>query len=142
MLSKHELLSAFIPGDQSECGGGRLRRRVWVPTSLETVLPAGNPSDTKTICLTPFASPGVSHGASWVAQWKESACQCRRLEFDPWLRKIPWRRKWQPISVFLPGKSHGQRNLAGNSPWGHKDLDTTEGLSTHESSSGWAFMLL
>ena len=34
--------------------------------------------------------------------------------------KIPWRRKWQPTPVFLPGESHGQRNLAGYSPWGHK----------------------
>ena len=34
--------------------------------------------------------------------------------------KIPWRRKWQPTSVFLPGKSHGQRSLAGCSPWGRK----------------------
>ena len=40
--------------------------------------------------------------------------------------KIPWRRKWQPISVFLPGKFHGQRSLAGYSPWGHKDLDTAK----------------
>ena len=40
--------------------------------------------------------------------------------------KIPWRRKWQPTSVFLPGESHGQRSLAGYSPWGCKELDTTE----------------
>ena len=73
---------------------------------------------------------------------KEFACHCRRLGFDPWIRKIPWRRKWQPTSVFLPGKSHGQRSLAGYSSWGRKDLDATELLSTHESSSGWAFMLL
>ena len=44
---------------------------------------------------------------------KESACQGRRLRFDPWVRKIPWRRKWQPTPVFLPGESHGQRSLAG-----------------------------
>ena len=36
--------------------------------------------------------------------------------FDPWIRKIPWRRKWQPIPVFLPGKLHGQRSLEGYSP--------------------------
>ena len=35
--------------------------------------------------------------------------QCRRPRFDPWVGKIPWGRKWQPIPVFLPGKSHGQR---------------------------------
>ena len=44
---------------------------------------------------------------------KESACQCRRPGFDPWVGKIPWRRKWQPTPVFLPGESHGQRSLAG-----------------------------
>ena len=37
---------------------------------------------------------------------KEPACQCKRVGFDPWVRKIPWRRKWQPTPVFLPGKSH------------------------------------
>ena len=49
---------------------------------------------------------------------KEPACQCRRHGFDPWVGKIPWRRKWQPTPIFLPGKSHGQRILAGYSPWG------------------------
>ena len=39
---------------------------------------------------------------------------------SPWVRKIPWRRKWQPTPVFWPGKSHGQRSLVGYSPWGHK----------------------
>ena len=61
-----------------------------------------------------------------LPQWlsgRESTCQCRRckrLEFDPWDRKTPWGRKWQPSTVFLPGKSHGQRSLVGYSPWGHK----------------------
>ena len=40
--------------------------------------------------------------------------------------KIPWRRKWQPTPVFLPGESHGQRNLVGYSPWGRKELVTTK----------------
>ena len=47
---------------------------------------------------------------------KESACQCRRCErrgLDPWLRKIPWGRPWQPTPVFLSGEAHGQRSLAG-----------------------------
>ena len=62
---------------------------------------------------------------------KKSACQCRRCRFDPWVRKIPWRREWQPIPVFLPGKFHGQRNLAGYSPWGRKELDMNEQLNAH-----------
>ena len=44
---------------------------------------------------------------------KESTCQCWRCEFNPWLRKILWSRKWQPTPVLLPGKFHGQRSLAG-----------------------------
>ena len=50
---------------------------------------------------------------------KESTCQCRSCRshgFHPWVSKIPWRRKWQPTPVFLPGKFHGERSLAGNSP--------------------------
>ena len=48
--------------------------------------------------------------------------------FDSWVRKIPWRRKWQLTPVFLPGEFHGERSLAGYSPWGHKKLDATERL--------------
>ena len=48
--------------------------------------------------------------------------------FDPWVRKIPWRREWLPILVFFPGESHGQGRLAGYSPWGCKALDMTEQL--------------
>ena len=43
--------------------------------------------------------------------------------------KVPWRRRWQPTPVFLPGESHGQRSLVGYSPWGCKELDTTEPLT-------------
>ena len=53
---------------------------------------------------------------------KESAYQCRRHELDHWDGKIPWKRAWQPIPVFLLGKFHGQRSLAGYSPWGFKSL--------------------
>ena len=57
------------------------------------------------------------------------ARDARKHEFNPWVDKIPRRRAWQPTPVFLPGKSHGQRSLVGYSPWGHKELDTTEQLS-------------
>ena len=52
-----------------------------------------------------------------------------RPGFDPWVRKIPWRRVWQPTPVFLPGESHGQNSLVGYSPWGCKELNTTEQLT-------------
>ena len=62
-----------------------------------------------------WASLGGSNG-------KETACSgC-----DPWVGKILWRRTWQPTPVFLPGESHGQRSLAGNSEQGHLELDETE----------------
>ena len=50
----------------------------------------------------------------------------KRCGFDPWVRKIPWKRAWHPTPVYLPGKYHGQKCLAGYSPWGRKELDTTE----------------
>ena len=45
-----------------------------------------------------------------------STCQCRRCGFDPWVRKVSWRKKWQPTPIFFPGKSHRQRSLEGYSP--------------------------
>jgi len=62
----------------------------------------------------------------WWLQGKESVCQCRRCGFDPWVKKIPWRRKWQPTPVFFNGKSNGQRSLQGYSPWGPKESNMTE----------------
>ena len=52
--------------------------------------------------------------------------ETKRRGFDPWVRKIPWRRAWQPTPVFLPGESHRRRSLAGCSPWGPKESDTNE----------------
>ena len=69
---------------------------------------------------------------------KEPACQCRRhrrLRFDPWLGKIPWRRERQPTPVSLPGESQGQRSLVGYSPWGHRESDMTERLTLSFSLS-------
>ena len=71
------------------------------------------------------------------ASGKESACQCRRHkkhELDPWVRKIPWRRKWQATPIFLPGKFHGQRSLTGCSPWGCKESVRTEPRNTHTAT--------
>ena len=66
------------------------------------------------------------------ASGKESISQFkswRRLSFDPWIRKIPWRRKWQPILVFLPGEFDEQRSLVSYSPLGCKESDMTEQLT-------------
>ena len=69
---------------------------------------------------------GESQVALGVKNPPAKAGDIRDLQFDPWVRKIPWRRAGQPTSVFLPGESHGQRSLEGYSPLGHKESDTTE----------------
>ena len=61
--------------------------------------------------------------------WQRICLQCGRPGFNPWFGKIPWKRKWQPTPVFLPGESHGQRSLVGYSPRGHREVDTTERLT-------------
>ena len=55
--------------------------------------------------------------------------------FNPWVRKIPWRRKWKPTPVFLPGKFNTQRSLVGYSLWDNKESDTTEQLSTNKTQT-------
>ena len=59
----------------------------------------------------------------------------KRHRFDPWVRKVPWRRAWQPTPVFLPGESHGQRSLAGYGPWDCKESDMTERLNKQQNLS-------
>ena len=80
-----------------------------------------------TLCLVVYTIRLYVSRASLVA-WKikNLPAMLWRSRFDPWVGKIPWRRDWQPTPVFLPGKSHGQRNLAGYSPRGRKESDTTE----------------
>ena len=79
-------------------------------------------------CQAPIPSTVVPK--EWPILSAEHAHHWWRPGFDPWVGKIPWRRAWQPTPVFLPGESHGQRSLVGYSPWGHKESDTTEWLST------------
>ena len=82
--------------------------------------------------LTQLRFPGDANG-------KEPACKCRkckRLGFDPWVGKIPWRRAWQPMRVYLPRKSHGQKSLAGYIPWGLIESNTTEQLTHTHTHTG------
>ena len=75
--------------------------------------------------------PSLSRASQVSAGGKEHVCQCQRHKrhgFDPWVRKVPWRREWLPIPVYLPGESHGQ-SLASYNPWVHKESDTTEQLT-------------
>ena len=60
--------------------------------------------------------------------------RCKRHKFDPWFRKVPWRRKWRPTPLFLPEKFHGQRSLAGCSLWGRKSRTRLSNETTQFSS--------
>ena len=57
---------------------------------------------------------------------KNLPCNAGDAGFDPWVGKIPWRRKWQPTPEFLSEISHGQGSLADHSPWGRRALDMTD----------------
>ena len=94
-------------------------------------------------CLGEFLGGLVVKGLPRWLSGKESACQCRRCEFDPWVRKIPWRTKWQPTPVFLPGESQGQRSLVGYSQQGLKNNNNNkknQGLKERLSSNSQWFV--
>ena len=83
--------------------------------------------------LRPWEFAGKSTGVGCHCD-KEPTCQCRRCKrcrFDPWVKKIPWRKAQQPTPVFLPEESHGQRSLAGYSPWVAKSWTRLKWLSIH-----------
>ena len=74
-----------------------------------------------------LTGPLTANGHSLVAETIKNRVTMWRPGFNPWVRKIPWRRADNP--VFLPGEFHGQRSLVGYSPQSHKESDTTEGLT-------------
>ena len=76
-----------------------------------------------------FNKQWASMGLPWWLRWSRFCLQCKWPEFDPWVGKIPWRREWIPILVFLPGEVHEQRSLLGYSPWSHKESDMTGQLT-------------
>ena len=92
------------------------------------------------ICLCVFVCAYVCFPSG--ASGKELAFQCKRLKrhgFDPWVRKTPSRRVWQPTPVFLAGESHGERSLVGYCPQGHKESDMTEATCTHTHTCAYAW---
>ena len=85
-------------------------------------------------------------GSTVVKNLPASAGRCKRHGFDPGVGKISWRRKWQHTLVFLPGKFSGQRSLVGYSPWGHRELDTSEHtriqyMPYEQTAPSWSFSL-
>ena len=84
----------------------------------------------------------LAQGRLWWHPWwlraKGHACNAGDLQetdFSPWIEKIPWRRKWQPAPIILPGNPRGQRSLAGYSPWDCKELDRTERLNNNREGT-------
>ena len=87
-------------------------------------------------------SDKLCHVYSWdslVAQTVKNPLQCWRPGFNPWVRKIPWRRSWQPTPVFLPGESSWTKEPGRLSPWSHKASDTTKQLSIQHTH--WLLVL-
>ena len=107
---------------------GQRRPRFWLATILGKV--SWCLSENRRVIEFSEALLGLPE---WLSG-KESACQCRRWrrpEFDPWVGKSPWRRKWLSTLAFLPWLSHGQSSLEGYSLWGGKESVMTEQLSMH-----------
>ena len=113
---------------QDSCLGNPMERGAWRATVRGVAhsrtrlkrlsVQACRHASTHTVHLINEAA-GVRLGSPGGARGKELTYQCRRRkspEFEPWVRKIPWRRKWQPTPGFLPGESHGQRSLVGSGP--------------------------
>ena len=116
-----------------------VKKLLWTPSELQTCVNWGNASSAW------MHHPHLTHKETktqrncffhpwlhcwWVLVLKSVFClQYRRPRFSPWVRNVPWRRKWLPTPVFLPEESHGQRILAGHSPWDPKELDRTEQLT-------------
>ena len=75
-------------------------------------------------------------GLPWWLSGNKYTYQWRRPELDPWVRKTPWRRAWQPTPVFLPGESDGQRSLADYSPWNKKRVEPVATKQQHLMDTG------
>ena len=127
-----------------------------VMTNLDSILKSRDTTlPTKVHLVKAMVFPAAMYGfESWKESWApknwslwtvmlektfESPLDCKEIQpvhpkgnqwFDPWVGKISWKRAWQPTPVFLPGGFRGQRSLAAYSPWGYKESDMTEQLST------------
>ena len=106
---------------QYSCLENSMDRGAW-QAAVHGVTKSQTQGNYRSSCCLPCDFPGGSDG-------KRICLQFGRPGLNPWVGKIPWRRKWQPTPVFLPGESHRQRNLMGCSPWDCKESDVTERLT-------------
>ena len=104
-------------------------RVLWILKSEDTQVPYVK---WHSICLEPmyilpytFSSLDYLQSSQVAPVVKNPPANAGDCRFHPWVWKLPWCRQWQPMPVFLPGKSQGQRSLAGCSPWGFRELHTT-----------------
>ena len=114
---------ASLPAPHPSPPGGH-RALSWAPCATQQ-LPTSSLFDTGSIFRTKISPPSMN--LTQEVQRKRTCLpmrRCKRLSFNPWVGKVPWRKKWQPTPGFLPGKPPRQRSLAGYSPWGRKQSDT------------------
>ena len=107
------------------------------PRQLSSLLASHGRSDKGAPLILFSKSTNPIHGASLVTKWQGICCQCKRYKFNPWVRMTPWRRKWQPIPVFLPGQPHGQRSLVGYSPWSCESVGRDLVIKQQQQSPSW-----
>ena len=131
---KWQLPPLFLPGE-SQGRGSLVGCRLWGHTESDTTeatqqqqqqqgcvhTKTGTETHTRCFCWDHKSSKDRPHLTN--AFLPESTCPFRRHRFDPWVGKVPWRKKWQPTPVLLPGESHGQWCLVGCSPWGCKRVE-------------------
>ena len=121
---------SFVGGPQ------RATPALWgpLPLNLGWICDLLSPKVAPEVTLCQFQTQALkgleaSFYLSLLAQMVKNLPAMQETLFDPWVRKIPWRREWLPTPVFLPGESQGQRSLVSYRPWGHKELDMTEQLT-------------
>ena len=106
----------------------------------ESACNAGDPGSIPRLGRSPGEGICYPLQDSWASLLAQSVKNLPTMQ-DPWVGKIPWKRAWQPTPVFLPGESPWSEELAGCSPWGRKELDTTEQLSTAQHKEVVVFSL-
>ena len=129
-------IKRFAQGDNFRGAEPRIIPSSLAPESiLLTVAPCIRQSRDPLLGVLSWGTAAEETLLRWLSH-EESANQCRRCRVNPWVRKVPWNRKWQqPTPVFLPRKFSGQRILAGYSPRSHKESDMTDQLSAHTHTS-------